>query len=429
MGIPNYHKFIHETYPTAFRSFWLNTYDHVYIDINYALHYSSYGAKTKEELIPRLCKFIELVLIELSPTKTVTLAIDGSAPLAKLMVQKQRRSNISKTDGFGLLFTPGTIFMESLSEKLSGFFKYISCVFGVIVEFLGGKDEAELKIKRKIQHSSGTQICVSNDSDVIVMLSTLDNFKNIFMYDKKSNQVLSVCKLLELHSQIVKYSKGFNLNFALISILFGNDYLPKLEYINYENVWKASKNLNLINHDLTINRNHFILFLISIVKILKPMYVDKFDIADRFHPMYENYLDGLTWCLNMYYHGKCERYNYMYKFDKSPHPMGLLMYIKKYPKSILFNEEKFDHIDQALYPILLLPKVSLNLINEKYHDFANEAKILHQEEECIDCQKYIDVKCYGEKYKEMLDHKKTHTNISLDDIKTLVKKFEKLKFS
>jgi hypothetical protein len=180
--------------------------------------------------------------------------------------------------------------------------------------------------------------------------------------------------------------------------------LPKLGYINFDNVWEAYK-LNIINKnsvEISINRNNLLLFLTSLIKIIKKSYIDKFDVKDIFHPMYENYLDGLTWCLNTYYTGKCIRYNYMYKYDKFPHPIGLLFHISKYPNSILLNTEKFSHINQALYSILLLPKSSLHLIDSKYHDFAKKSEILHKEES---------------------------KKITFGDIKTLIYKFENIIFS
>ena len=412
MGIANFHKFLKEKYSTAFKKSWLKTYDHVYIDINYALHYSSYGAKNEKEIYTRLYKFIENVLIELSPTKTVVLAIDGSAPLAKLLLQRKRRMNsIQDSTNFGILFTAGTNFMETLCEKMSGFIKYIEMVFCIEVEFMGDKDESELKIKYKIMdndknYPNDSHVVISNDADVIVMLSTLNNFKNVYIFSKIKDTIetLSICKLLELHTCTIKCTKNSNLDFAFISILFGNDYLPKLGYINFDNVWEAYK-LNIINKnsvEISINRNNLLLFLTSLIKIIKKSYIDKFDVKDIFHPMYENYLDGLTWCLNTYYTGKCIRYNYMYKYDKFPHPIGLLFHISKYPNSILLNTEKFSHINQALYSILLLPKSSLHLIDSKYHDFAKKSEILHKEES---------------------------KKITFGDIKTLIYKFENIIFS
>ncbi len=418
MGIVNFHKFLKEKYNDAFKKTWLETYDHIYIDLNYALHYSSYGAHTEKEIYTRLYKFIENTLLELVPTKTVVLATDGSAPLAKLLLQRRRRMNISKnsSNNFGLLFTVGTKFMESLNEKMMDFMKYIEIVFCIKVEFIGGVDESELKLKRKIsecKNSKDSHIFVSNDADTIVMLCTLNNFKNVFVHNK--SETLSICKLLDLHTDSVGCSKNFGLDFAFISILFGNDYLPKLKYINYENVWKAYKS-NIINKDLSINKNILSLFLSSLKKLLKECYNNKFEIDELYHPMYDNYLDGLTWCLNMYYNGKCYRYNYMYKYDISPHPIGLLFHIYKYPDSLKLNTETYEHINQQLYPILVLPKSSIHLIDKQYHEFANKSKILYQEEECEEC-KYS---------KNIIKHKKTHKDITFEDIEILIENFKNI---
>ena len=41
MGINNFHSWIQQQYKTAIKYKWLSSYDHVYIDLNYALHYIS----------------------------------------------------------------------------------------------------------------------------------------------------------------------------------------------------------------------------------------------------------------------------------------------------------------------------------------------------------------------------------------------------
>ena len=50
MGILHFHKWMKENYPKAFQKKWLATYDHVYIDLNYALHNCSYKAKSIDEV-------------------------------------------------------------------------------------------------------------------------------------------------------------------------------------------------------------------------------------------------------------------------------------------------------------------------------------------------------------------------------------------
>jgi 5'-3' exonuclease len=162
MGIKNFNKNIRTYYNASFKKEWLPYYDNVYIDLNFALHSSSCGAKTINEIYSKLFKFVENILLDIHPNKKIYFSTDGSAPISKLLLQRIRRLNISKNDvdnneATSLLFTPGTNFMTTLKNVMSNFMKYLSFVFSVEVEFISQEfDEAELKIisrKRVVQLS------------------------------------------------------------------------------------------------------------------------------------------------------------------------------------------------------------------------------------------------------------------------------------
>jgi hypothetical protein len=472
MGIDQFHKCLRQNYSGAFNNMWLNSYDHVYIDINFALHYCSHNAKNIEEIHARLFIFLDGILRELVPTKTLTLGSDGSAPLSKVILQRKRRSNIFRNlkndvGTSSLMFTPGTNFMIDLKTKIKEYIKYINNVYCIIVNYLDVNiDEAELKLKKQMmnnladpKYENDSHIIVSNDADVIVMLTTLTDYTNVFVLNINSHQhdVISMGKLMDLHTDKVGMSMNPGLDFTAIGVMLGNDYLPKIYFIDFNKMWNAYKKIIsadpqglFLNDDpknLKINILFFKNLLSATVIQMKECFIKKLVVDDVFHPLYKNYLDGYMWCLHTYITGECNRYNYMYNYkDKrdTPHPLGLIFNIDTNSELLKVNTQVFDPINPALYAILILPQASLCLINKKYHAFANKNKILYEEECCDKCENYDKkiktLNCKKENIndnndeieyikKNMKIHKKQHINITLVDIEDIINKFNESKLN
>lgn len=458
MGIKNFHKFIKQYYNKAFNKEWLLTYDHLYIDVNFSLHHCSYGAKSIEEIYARLFNFLNSLIQEIVPTKTLTLSSDGSAPLSKLMEQRKRRIGIyrnlsEKCEVSSLMFTPGTKFMEDLKLKLNKYLNYIMTVYQIKAQYLDPDiDEAELKLKNQMmknlnENKNDSHIIVSNDADVIVMLTTLHNYMNVYVYTKMSHQteILSIGKMMDMHTNKYGTSKNAGFDFAAVNILLGNDYLPKVSYCDFDKLWNSYSSIvkiypsGMINDEFKINNDFMIKLLFGIVIRTNQNFVKKITIENTFQDVYKTYLDGYTWCINTYYNGKCDRYNYMYEYDESPHPLGLIFNISRYPDLLTYKSVKFDAINPMLYAMLILPKASLNLIDKKYYNFAVKNKSLYEEECCNKCNEfYAKIKKMKKNnvdndkivlmVKTMNLHKKQHNDITLSDIEDILLKFKKENF-
>lgn len=470
MGITNFHKYIKNKYGKAFKTEWLKSYDNVYVDINYALHFCSYGAKSEAEVLQRLLKFFENIFAELVPTRSINVCSDGVAPLSKLILQRKRRLTMSRGLGkdldentfSSLMFTPGTKFMRELRKNLENYFEFVEYSLCIKVNYLPDDiDEAELKLKYKVmknikKHPEDSHIIVTNDADVIVMLQTLENVENTFIFckNKHQNEILSIGKLLDLHTDEVGMTKNAGLDFSLISIMMGNDYLPKVNFISFETAWRAYTRVArlhsaglVIDRNLSLNPVFFKKFMYELLRQMKPQYAKKLNKYSAFKPLYDNYFDGLMWCLDTYTSGKCTRYNYMYGYTESPHPFGLIIHASKNPELLSVNRDKFPPIDITLYSILVLPKSAKVLINKKYHDFMEETTILYDEENCKTCQEFYkkikdintqmedaesendeDIKTESKKISKMMSlHKKQHDDLDLNDIEDIIIKFNDLK--
>lgn len=468
MGIKDFNKNIKQEYPEAFKSIWLSFYDYIYIDLNFALHHCSHEVKLISDIYCRLFKFIENILLETNPRKKIYFTADGSAPLSKLLLQRDRRSVKARSienieEASSLLFTPGTEFMNTLKTEMNTFMIYLSHVFNVEVEFLEkDSDEAELKLKKKIMENISedkseklTHLFVSNDADVVLMLTTLENYKNVFIFDKKSCHTLSIYKLMDLHTTKVGLTRNSGLDFTALNLMLGNDYLPKVSYVDFFKLWEAYAKISLNNQDglilkndtgiTTVNESFFIKLMGELIINLKPAFLNKPTHKELTSSMYKNYYDGFAWCMATYVDGICTRYNYMFRYDSKPHPLGLMFNLAYINNN--FSETSnllSEPLPSTLYSILLLPKSHKHLINKKYHQFVEKEKGLYIQECCEKC-KYFNVRIreledlekkqvtvskkseLSQIKKTLTLHKKQHSVLALDDIDDLKTRFDKIK--
>jgi len=243
------------------------------------------------------------------------------------------------------------------------------------------------------------------------------------------------------HTKKYGYSKNFGLDFTLISILLGNDYLPKINFCDLTKMWNTYKlwvseyKTGLIDENLNINKEFFTKLLNGIITNTKYHFINKFTINSFNMPLYSNYMEGVLWCLNMYKNGICNRYNYMYQSDDTPHPLGLILHMNLNQDILKFKDENYGGLDKNLYAILVLPKKTINLINIKYHDFAKKYEnVLCEEEMCETCiNLHIKKNKYtreDEEYKEISNelkcHKAEHRHIDMDDIENISTDFTKI---
>jgi 5'-3' exonuclease len=453
MGIKDYHKWMRENYPSAFQSQWLDSYDNIYIDINYALHYSHFGAKTENEIVGKLIWFLESIIFTLFPTRSITIANDGPAPLAKLLLQRERRASCSRSmqnlETSSLIFTPGTKFMNSIKEKLQAYTDKIEKIYRINIDFkIGCEGEAELKLKKQIsenidKYPSDTHIIVSNDADIIAMFGTLNenSFNNVFIctnvgVGKHNTEIISYGTLMNLHLKKCGKTKNYGLDFTLLSIMMGNDYLPKILCLDldkliasYKYCCRDTRGL-VLDDKLTLNIDFLTKLINGILCRTKSHHV--VISFDSYNPsLYSNYMDGLLWCLDMYNRGQCVRYNYMYENDEKPHPLTLLLHIAIDPSICNINNSTFPSIDKNIYAVLVMPKCALSLIDSKYHSFAQKCDILYEKELCEKCNDFYDKLAkldsksaeYTEIKKKLKIHEVSHNRIIADDILNLLSLF------
>ena len=448
MGIKDFHKWIKQDYGNCVKSYWLSEYNHCYIDLNYALHFISFTLSDKDDVYEKIYYFILEILKLNQPDKSLTLAIDGVPPLSKLLTQRKRRLDkaLSSNDDENkkintIMFTPGTKFMENLEENMKPYFTRITRLFNIKLNILmTDVDEAEVKLKNKLvenmeDNKNDTHIFVSSDADVIVMLMALENLSKIFILNKsfKDISIIYLGSLINEHIAKVGCSLNPNLDFTAINIFLGNDYLPKISFLTIKKLWTAYKKTLLIlprgfiiknKNNYIIDNHFFVKLLFNIINLTKQNIV-KTDKSCK------NYFDGYTWCLNMYVNGSCERYDYFYnKKNGLPQPFLMILEIINDNKLLLTKDSNNDNyipINKQLYTMLVLPKKYSNLIencDEKYKKFIKDNPIIYKIETCSECKKYKDKS--EDNKKKLLFHKKSHIDISENDIIKINKKFKKI---
>lgn len=440
MGIKNFHKWLKQNYPDAVSQITTNLiyFNNIYIDVNFALHRGSYNSTTLDTTLFKMYSFISQVLDEIilhsrpdcNPNHhTITFAADGPAPYAKIILQKERRLNLSRKKQHNkvnpICFTPGTIFMESLEAKMSEYLNSVKIKYNATIHTnMTGPDEAELKImnfikSRNGQHNNTLESCqkhiiVSNDADVILMACAI-NIPNIYVLTKLNGSKFEIISIDSIISSIcaknkIKYDdiESIGVDFTLLSLFIGDDYLPKISYVKFDKLWSCyvqNYNSTIVSPGLkygicdkngTINVASFIDFLRILAVNLDKKWINTFNIRSFNEDMYRNYLEGIQWCLVLYTTGKCSKYDYMYNYTLSPHPLGILYYLELCSNTIPNPIPMNKPIPLEIYPLLVIPEKDHNLINPEYvkkYFIKNKdkLKLMNIDSHCNKCDKYYKI--------------------------------------
>src|SRR5690606_29409194 len=118
-------------------------------------------------------------------------------------------------------------------------------------------------------------------------------------------------------------------DFTIISLMMGNDYLPKLKFIKYESIWKSYFETIRYTKDHLIKDGRFDKNILKIFlsKLLNNIIRRNFNPENYDKKSVVNYLEGLLWCLNMYKTGECSMYDYTYNYKGSPTPADIYYFI------------------------------------------------------------------------------------------------------
>lgn len=410
MGITNFNKWIEQNYPQIIKKIDYKEYDNVYIDLNPILHVSVNKVNNYNQLLKRITWLTDEVLKHINPKKRLIFSTDGIPSFAKMILQRERRINMVKnieiknTENFisPIIFTPGTKFMNNLPNFLREYFEKLQDkYFGIEIIDLTGLEygESEFKLFNKMKdviklNNKESNILVSNDADVIIMALSITNNNEIYIANSgKIYREISLNRFLNsLNLNKYEYS---NLDYTLLLLLLGNDYLPKLNFININMlITTYYKIKNVYKQDLIIkNNNRFLININLLSKIIFTFFFNNKKFKSKkihqlnFNKM-KNYLEGLTWCINDYYKAKNDNMFYMYNYKKNGiDPAELYYFLKLNREEISYPIPKFKAIvNRKIYPAIVMPyKIKFLVRNEYSEKIINKFSEYYSEELCQTC--------------------------------------------
>jgi 5'-3' exoribonuclease 1 len=286
MGIPSYFSHIVKNHPEIIRKYIKDILkvDNLYLDCN-SIIYDAYNkldgdilrAEISKTIIQNVIAKIEYYIDTIRPSKTVIIAFDGVAPVAKLEQQRLRRYKSDYQNKIiGSIFnkkdkawnttaiTPGTKFMYELNEAVSKAFdskKTIKMELeNIIVSGSNKVGEGEHKIYDYIRinpkkHSNETCVIYGLDADLIMLsLNHLPVCPNIYLFRETPHFIQSIDSSLEpecdyfldipeLSQAIMGYMNNRQVfteniqrnkmyDYIFLCFFLGNDFLPHFPALN-----------------------------------------------------------------------------------------------------------------------------------------------------------------------------------------------------
>lgn len=303
MGIKDYLKHLKQENPEIKD----RRYNYFYLDGNYLLHYLIYKCKNNNDLYVKVNDYIEYLFETIIINKEIYLVFDGEyisddiKNNPKYLTHLERNKNKIKSDDYdkqhiypkSKIIQTFKMFLQNTIEKNIKIHK-MNCKIYFIDDQING--EADSKILEKIYFNNQDKICIlSKDSDMILIAYSMIINKNIIIEILSNLRPIMFIDVNKLYN--------YSYDYVLIIFLLGNDYLPKISNVSYDNLlenYKKYKNHN--NENIIIDKNINYENLIKFISYIllngkrKIKYQFKNINIDRF----EKYYNNLCWCLQEY---------------------------------------------------------------------------------------------------------------------------------
>mmetsp|Transcript_22281 Transcript_22281/g.61820 ORF Transcript_22281/g.61820 Transcript_22281/m.61820 type:complete len:785 (-) Transcript_22281:252-2606(-) len=286
MGVSGFQAWLAREYPETYVDVGRLPVDHIYVDMSSIFHPVIRKSRNQEDFIKKLFAKLSYLLKVVEPRKSVILAMDGPAPLAKLLTQRSRREKAARKVHAGGAskkqaiskqgLTPGTTFISDIEEALEFYIlQKLSARAWMSVEFelLSSKVEGEgelkiierLKAKRPCVGPGDTHMVVGGDSDLLLMtllscqqnvyvvndddalLRTVQGWKgdDIILEASQTRSILrafspdalrdtwTTSERSAVLAQSPKAVEQLQLDFAtIVTMSRANDYLPFIRHMN-----------------------------------------------------------------------------------------------------------------------------------------------------------------------------------------------------
>lgn len=314
MGIKDYLKHLKQEYIDG-----IIEYDHVYMDCNYLIHFLIYKCKNDKDLYLKINNFWENLMDSIKIKLTIQLFYDGEydgeyddnnkdddkndeqLTNPKLQTHLLRYKNKIESNEYDKqTIKPGSKILNTfkyyLVDIIEKYKKINKSKFQIVINSDEIKGEADIKILNSIYNSDQNNICIcSKDSDMILIAHSLSINKSINI------DVISNFRPVQII--YINNFKKYNLDYILIVLLLGNDYLPKISNITYDSIINTYENYIKYNKPIisnnALNYNNLIEFITFFILFGSKKKI-KFNF-NSFDPLRFNiYINNLLWCLGHY---------------------------------------------------------------------------------------------------------------------------------
>lgn len=265
MGIPYYYKDIISKYKTIIKD-KIPQCDYLLLDFNSVIHQCAARViqkcpitYTHDMIIDEIVQQTVCIIEKLMPTKAVLIAVDGVAPVAKMVQQRKRRyitalkTEVIKefieqrlidppspwnSDWDSNIITPGTAFMTHLDTRLTEFFSSREAPYNVIVSGSNERGEGEQKLFDYLKRTcTGQDVIIINGLDAdLIMLSLLSNHSIFLQRDEET--FVDICEFRQSicnHVNPDNPAQEFMWDYVFLCFLLGNDFIPNIPFLKIRN--------------------------------------------------------------------------------------------------------------------------------------------------------------------------------------------------
>jgi hypothetical protein len=301
MGIKDYLKYLKHEYIND-----IIEYDHVYIDCNYLIHFLIYKCKNDKDLYYKINVFWENLISSIKIKSTVQLVYDGEYDTVQMSNPKLQthilryKNKVESNDYDKQTIKPGSKILNTFKYYLVDIIekqkKITKSKFQILMNGDDIKGEADIKILNSIYNSNQDNICIcSKDSDMILIAHSLSINKSI--------RIDVITNFRPIQIVYINNFKKYNLDYVLLVILLGNDYLPKISNITYESIINTYEKYIKYNKPIisnnTVNYDNLIEFITFFIIVGTKKKI-KFSFGNFDPNRFDIYMNNLIWCLGYY---------------------------------------------------------------------------------------------------------------------------------
>ena len=247
MGIPYFFKSCIDEYDNIYipsNLFDLNI-NNLFLDLNCAIHPCAANESDEDIIIQKIIDKIDELVKLTNLNNLLYIAIDGPAPKAKMIQQKQRRFNNDKKLWDTNAISPGTKFMDKLNLKL----KEIKYNFKIIISDSNEPGEGEHKIMQYLNNNNNNNINIIYGLDADLIMLSLIQKNNIYLLRERTEFNIekinddyiyfNINKLKDHIYNHINLSSNYDLkkdtvinDYIFLCFLLGNDFIHPIPSLN-----------------------------------------------------------------------------------------------------------------------------------------------------------------------------------------------------